>query len=62
MTDSTDDELLARLRAADPAASLPPADPSRVARLLEDTMSHDRHRPHARATESARPGPTAAAR
>jgi hypothetical protein len=37
----TDDELLARLRATDPAASLPPADPSRVARLLEDTMSED---------------------
>jgi hypothetical protein len=37
----TDDELLARLRAADPAASLPPADPSRVARLLEDTMTDD---------------------
>ena len=42
MTDhGPDDELLARLRAADPAASLPPADPDRVARLLEDTMSHD---------------------
>lgn len=37
----TDDELQERLRAADPAASLPPADPSRVARLLEDTMSED---------------------
>lgn len=36
-----DDELRARLRAADPASSLPPADPSRVARLLEDTMSND---------------------
>lgn len=36
-----DDELLARLRAADPAASLPPADPGRTARLLEETMSHD---------------------
>lgn len=33
------DELRDRLRAADPAASLPPADPSRVARLLEDVMS-----------------------
>lgn len=40
MTDS-DDELRARLRAADPASSLPPADPSRVARLLEDTMAND---------------------
>lgn len=33
-------ELLARLGAADPAASLPPATPDTVARLLEDTMSH----------------------
>jgi hypothetical protein len=38
--DARDDELLARLRHADPAASLPPADPARVDRLLEDTMSH----------------------
>jgi hypothetical protein len=37
--DAPDDrELLARLRAGDPAASLPSADPHRVARLLEDTM------------------------
>jgi hypothetical protein len=35
------DELFARLRDADPAAALPPADPDRVARLLEDAMSHD---------------------
>jgi len=35
----SDDELYDRLRAADPAASLPPADPTRVARLLEDVMS-----------------------
>jgi hypothetical protein len=34
-----DDELRDRLRASDPAASLPPADPTRVARLLEDVMS-----------------------
>jgi hypothetical protein len=34
------DELRARLRAADPAASLPRSDPDRVARLLEETMSH----------------------
>jgi hypothetical protein len=33
------DELRARLRAADPASSLPRSDPDRVARLLEDTMS-----------------------
>jgi hypothetical protein len=36
-----DDELAARLRAADPALSVPPADPERVARLLEDTMNDD---------------------
>jgi hypothetical protein len=36
-----DERLGARLRAADPAASLPPADAARVDRLLEDTMSHD---------------------
>jgi hypothetical protein len=34
-----DDALRARLRAADPAASLPPAERSRTARLLEDTMA-----------------------
>jgi hypothetical protein len=37
----SDDELLARMRAADPASALPPADPAGVARLLEETMSHD---------------------
>jgi hypothetical protein len=37
----TDDELLARLRAADPAALLAPAVPNRTARLLEDTMRDD---------------------
>lgn len=42
MTDHDErDELFARLRDADPAATLPPADPDRVARLLEDAMSHD---------------------
>lgn len=42
MTDhGPDDELFARLRDADPAASLPEADPHRVARFLEDAMSHD---------------------
>jgi hypothetical protein len=34
-----DDDLRATLRSADPAASLPAADPDRVARLLEDTMT-----------------------
>src|SRR4051812_48403389 len=33
------DDLVARLRASDPARTLPPADPARVARLLEDVMS-----------------------
>lgn len=32
-------ELSDRMRAADPAAGLPPADPTRVDRLLEDVMS-----------------------
>lgn len=42
MTESYDDEeLAARLRAADPASALPPVAPERVARLLEETMSHD---------------------
>ena len=41
MTHESDDELLARLRAVDPASSLPAADPDRVARLLEDTMDND---------------------
>jgi hypothetical protein len=46
------DELAARLRAADPAASLPPADADRVARLLEETMIEDH--PHT-ATDERRP-------
>ena len=36
-----DDRLDERLRAADPASTLPPADPAWVARLLGDTMGHD---------------------
>ena len=32
-------DLLSRLRAADPAASLPPADPDRVTHLLEAAMT-----------------------
>lgn len=39
--DDLDRELVERLQAADPAAHLPPADPARVNRLLEGTMSHD---------------------
>src|SRR3954451_16411392 len=34
-----DDDLLGRLRAADPASSLSPADPDRVTHLLEAAMS-----------------------
>jgi hypothetical protein len=40
MTDD-DQDLRDQLRALDPAASLQPADPARVARLLEHTMSDD---------------------
>ncbi len=39
MTDELHDRLHDRLHDADPAASLSPADPERVARLLEDVMS-----------------------
>lgn len=41
MSEPSDVELVARLRTADPAASLPTVPPEGVARLLEDTMSHD---------------------
>ena len=40
-TMSDDDPLRTRMRAADPAATLPPAEPERVSRLLEETMSLD---------------------
>ena len=47
MTDHTPDlELLARFRAADPASSLPAADPRRVAELLEAAMSDTATRTH----------------
>jgi hypothetical protein len=50
----SDDEqdLREQLRALDPAASLRPADPAGVARLLEDAMSdhHDSEHPETRAT------------
>lgn len=39
LDDAEDATLRARLRESDPAASLPPADPHRVARLMEDVMS-----------------------
>ena len=47
-----DDRLRARLRAADPATSLPPADPDQVAHLLEVVMSDTT----TRATESRENG------
>ena len=43
--DQHDDELRALLRAADPASSLPAADPTGTARLLEDTMTDLSHDP-----------------
>jgi hypothetical protein len=46
-----DADLRALLAAADPAASLPRADPARVARLLEDTMTDEQ------TDESRRDGP-----
>ncbi len=47
MTDrEPDQELLARLRVADPASSLPTADPDRVAELLEAAMSDTATRTH----------------
>jgi hypothetical protein len=48
--DPQDIELFDRLRAHDPAASLPPAEPAQVARLLEDAMSHDLDTPARRRT------------
>jgi hypothetical protein len=39
MSTYDDDNLLARLRAADPASSLSPADPDQVAHLMEAVMS-----------------------
>jgi hypothetical protein len=57
MTDhAPDQELLTRLRAADPASSLPSADPDRVARLLEAAMSDTRHDPGTRTHESRETG------
>jgi hypothetical protein len=51
MSDEPEDtELFERLRAHDPAASLPPADPAQVARLLEEAVSHDLDSPTRRRT------------
>lgn len=55
--DDEPDDLRARLRHVDPAASLPPADPDRVARLLEDTMSHDTERFETREAGTRSRGP-----
>ena len=48
--DPEDTELFERLRAHDPAASLPPAESAQVARLLEDAMAHDLDTPARRRT------------
>jgi hypothetical protein len=51
MSDEPEDtELFERLRAHDPAASLPPAEPAQVARLLEEAVSHDLDTPTRRRT------------
>jgi hypothetical protein len=51
MSDEPEDtELFERLRAHDPAASLPPAEPALVARLLEEAVSHDLDSPTRRRT------------
>lgn len=50
------DDLAARLRGVDPAASLPPATSERVARLLEDAMSEDLSNEHPTSTEKGAPG------
>lgn len=55
-----DDALLARLRAADPAADLPPAEPERARRLLEDVRKQPRDpgEPPSSAPSPAPSGPT----
>lgn len=55
-THDGDDELRARLRAADPASALPPADPTRVARLLEETMSNQTDTPLTESRETGTHG------
>ncbi|WP_205473830.1 hypothetical protein [Nocardioides sp. SYSU D00038] len=51
-----DDELRARLRAADPAAHLAPADPAVTARLLETAMTHTVENPSTSTTRVTRRG------
>jgi len=55
-THDADDGLRARLRAADPASALPPADPTRVARLLEETMSNQTDTPLTESRETGTHG------
>ena len=57
MNHHEDDDLRRRLRAIDPAASLAPAPPERVARLLEDAMSTQQ--PHSGSAATARRSPLA---
>src|SRR6476469_385603 len=52
-----DRDLMARLRAADPASDLSPADPAVVDRLLEDTMSNDLATPDTGDTRTGRRNP-----
>jgi hypothetical protein len=58
VTDHEHDELRARLQAADPASSLARSHPDRVARLLEETMSHS-HTPEPRPADSRQRRPMA---
>ena len=55
-THDADDGLRARLRAADPASALPPADPTRVGRLLEETMSNQTDTPLTESRETGTRG------
>jgi hypothetical protein len=58
VTDGYDDDALrARLRASDPARTLPPADTDRVARLLRETMHTDEQTPGAEPTPRTDLGP-----
>ena len=59
MSDDPEDtegtELFERLRSHDPAASLPPAEPAQVARLLEEAVSHDLDSPTRRRSPRSAP-------
>lgn len=54
MSEHDEDDLLARLRAADPASSLSPADPDRVTHLLEAAMSETTTQTHESRDSGAR--------